>query len=469
MTTDLTRQTALRLGELIHAREVSAVEVVHAHLQQIEALNPRLNAVTRTMADDAERRATEADVRAAAGTPLGPLDGVPFSSKENIDCMGAPTTEGLIAMADNMPLHDAPIVERMKAAGAIPLARTNMPDLGLRVHTDNALHGATLNPWNPDLTCGGSSGGEGVAIASGMSPMGLGNDIGGSVRNPAYCSGILAHKATPHRLPRASSTPPTSWGPAKQYMSVEGPMARSATDLRSMFSIMHGRHPLDPWSVTTPFADASTGARPAIALVPEPAGGDTDPEVAAGVRAAGYALRDQGFDVTEVQPPDLEGVVSTWRDWLGGEIELRREIIDPVLGPDSRKVLDLFHADIGTQNLESTIDALTNRHGHAQAWVHFMQSRPIIVGPVWTQKPFPVGYDIESLDAVQDVMSMLRFTVAANVLGLPATAVPVGLDASGTPLGVQVIGQHHADDLCLEIAAVISESFPIAAPPVHLV
>jgi len=468
-STEITGLTALQLGELIQSREVQAVEVVRAHLTQIDILNPRLNAVTQTLADEAELMAAAADVRAATGRPLSAFDGVPFSVKENIDCLGAPTTEGLLMLADNMPSRDAPTVERMKAAGAIPLARTNMPDLGLRVHTDNALHGPTLNPWDNDLTCGGSSGGEGVAIATGMSPMGIGNDIGGSVRNPAYCSGILGHKPTPHRLPRAASTPPTSWGPAKQLMSVNGPMARSAADLRAMFSIMHGRHPLDPWSVSTPFAEVPTGARPAIALVPEPEGGETSPEVAAGVREVGEVLRARGFEVAEAAPPCLDDVVSAWQVWLAGEVHLRRELIDAVLSPDAKRVLDLLDEEAGEQDLMSTVDALTARHGLAQAWVNFMQTHPIIIGPVWTQKPFAVGFDIESSEAGDEVMSMLRFVVPANVLGLPATSVPVGLDSGGLPRGVQVIGEHHADDLCIEIAEVLGEVFPVEAPPAHLV
>ena len=201
MTDDLWRLNALELGARIHCGEVTSREVVEAHLDRIEATNGAINAVTLIQADEALAAADQAGEEISAGDIRGPLHGVPFTTKENIDVFGTPTTEGIVAFADRMPTADAPIVERLKHAGAIPIARTNMPDFGLRVHTANGLHGETLNPWNPGLTCGGSSGGEGAAIAAGMSPMGLGNDIGGSVRNPAYCCGIAALKTTPHRLP----------------------------------------------------------------------------------------------------------------------------------------------------------------------------------------------------------------------------------------------------------------------------
>ena len=192
--TELWQLDARTLAAKIAAKEVSSVEVVDAHLARIEATNPTINAVTRVLADEARAAAVVADRAVAAGDRLGPLHGVPCTVKQNIDQTGCATNWGLPALADAVPPVDSPVVERMRAAGAIPMARTNCPDMALRIHTDSALFGVTRNPWNLDRTAGGSSGGEGAALAVGMSPIGLGNDIGGSLRNPATVCGIASLK-----------------------------------------------------------------------------------------------------------------------------------------------------------------------------------------------------------------------------------------------------------------------------------
>src|SRR5689334_19342727 len=178
------------LAGLIRDKQVSSREVVQAHLDRIEATNGAVNAVTVTLADAALAAADEAD----RTPPTGPLHGVPFTIKENIDIVGSATTNGVPAFAEAMPSEDSAIVARMKAAGAIPLARTNLPEMALRISTDNPLRGRTNNPWDLGRCAGGSSGGEGAALATGMTPIGLGNDIGGSLRNPAFCNGITAIK-----------------------------------------------------------------------------------------------------------------------------------------------------------------------------------------------------------------------------------------------------------------------------------
>ncbi len=188
MTRELWRLGALDLAGRIAAKELSSREVIDAHLARIEAVNPAVNSVTVTLADEAMAAAAAADQAIAAGHSFGRLHGVPFTVKENLDVAGSPTTAGVAALRDNIAAADAPVVARLRSAGAIPLARTNLPDFALRFHTDNALHGATVNPWNPRLTPGGSSGGEAVALATGMSPLGLGNDLAGLLRMPALCA-----------------------------------------------------------------------------------------------------------------------------------------------------------------------------------------------------------------------------------------------------------------------------------------
>src|SRR3981189_2052985 len=246
--------SAAEMARCIARRELSSAEVVAAHLARIDAVNPALNAIVRVLADEARAAAVLADRRLKAGETVGPLQGVPFTVKENIDMAGLPTTWGMPALAQAVVPADAPVVERMRAAGAIPIGRTNLPDMALRIHTVSSLHGLTRNPWHSGRTAGGSSGGEGAALASGMSPIGLGNDIGGSLRNPANACGIASIRPSAGRGPHAGHAPAEDRMLAVQLMNVQGPMARRIADVRLGLRVLMGAHPRDPWSIDAPFA-----------------------------------------------------------------------------------------------------------------------------------------------------------------------------------------------------------------------
>ena len=297
--TELWKRSAQELAALIASKQVSSTEVVDAHLSRIEAVNPKVNAVVRVMADEARSAAVKADRKVASGEPLGALHGVPCT---NIDMAGLPTTWGVPALSGAVVPLDAPVVERMRAAGAIPIGRTNLPDMGLRVHTDSSLYGLTRNPWNLNRTAGGSSGGEAVALATGMSPIGLGNDLGGSLRNPANACGIVSIRPSAGRVPDAGFVPMQDWLLAVQLMNVQGPMARRVADVRLALQVLIGAHPRDPWSITAPLAGFPLPKPIRVALVPEPPGGPTDPPVRDMVRRAA----DAGYEIVEICPPRYE-------------------------------------------------------------------------------------------------------------------------------------------------------------------
>ena len=309
---ELWRRSASELAALIARKEASSREVVEAHLARIAAVNPKLNAVVKVLAEEARKGADEADRKVAAKDALGPLHGVPFTIKENIDLAGAATTWGLPAFARAVVPLDAPVVERMREAGAVPIGRTNLPDMGLRVHTHSSLHGVTRNPWNAGRTAGGSSGGEAAALASGMSPLGLGNDLGGSLRNPANACGIASIRPSQGRVPDAGVIPAADRPLAVQMMQVNGPMARTVADVRLALEVLSGAHPRDPWSLDPPAERPRDAAARRVAMVAEPPGGSTDSRVAETVRQAGRALREAGYAVEEVAPPRYEDAVSTW-------------------------------------------------------------------------------------------------------------------------------------------------------------
>lgn len=457
---ELWRASAAQLRAAIVSGKVSSVEVVEAHLARVEAVNAKVNAVVRVLAEDARQAAAAADAALARGAEPGPLFGVPFTIKENIDLVGTPTTEGVPAMAQNLAHVDAPVVERMKAAGAIPLGRTNLPDFGLRVHTRSGLHGTTLNPWSAKHNVGGSSGGEGAALATGMSPIGLGNDIGGSLRNPAHCCGIAALKPSFGRIPDAGGGGSSLAG---QLMAVQGPMARRVADLRIGYRILSGVHVRDPWSLPVPL-EGPAPARPIrVALVPEPSGGTTHPSVSAGVRKAGKALADAGYAVEELEPPRLVDAARIWGVFIASELQLALPAFRQIMSADALAFLEPGIAYLRPADLSGYAQNLGERHEVAAAWSEFQGRYPLIVGPVFTQPPFLVGYDSSSPDAAADVLDQLRVVVCANILGLPSVAVPVGI-ADGLPQGVQVIGDRYREDLCLDAAQAIEDALGIFTP-----
>src|SRR5665213_3278008 len=218
---ELWQESATSLAQLIRSGQTSSREVVESHLARIDSVNGAVNAVVEVRSDEVLAAADAADAALKSGEPLGALHGVPFSVKTNLDVAGYATTEGSVALKDVVATANAPTVEKMRDAGAVVLARTNMPDLGLRINAESSLYGATHNPWKHGYTAGGSSGGEAAAIASGMSPRGLGNDIGGSLRNPAYCCGVASIKPSRGRVPQGNRTDTVEMGINGQIMLAE--------------------------------------------------------------------------------------------------------------------------------------------------------------------------------------------------------------------------------------------------------
>ena len=384
---ELWRKGAVELAAMIRDREVSSREVVQAHLDRIEAVNPQLNAIVRLLPEEALAAADAADRAVADGAELGSLHGVPCTVKENIDLAGTPTTQAVRALAEAVAPVDAPQVERLRAAGAIPLGRTNLPDFGLRVHTDSELHGLTRNPWNPQRTPGGSSGGEAAALATGMSPLGLGNDLGGSLRNPAHCCGVASIKPSTGSVPTATVIPPEDWNISFQLMAVEGVMARRVADVRAGFTAIAGQHPRDPLSVPAVFTDLAPGERPAVAVLPDPPGGSTHPEVAAAVRRAADALADDGFKVTEAVPPDYEQAIELWGTILSADLRVIKPLLDQVMGAGGRQFLDYGFEYLPAPDLAAWAAAHTARHGLARRWSLWYQEYPVR----WSRPGWPTA------------------------------------------------------------------------------
>jgi amidase len=449
---------------MIAAKEVSSVEVVEAHLARIDATNPTLNAVTRLLADEARAGAAAADRALAAGEALGPLHGVPFTVKQNIDQVGCSTNWGLPALAEAVPPMDSPVVERMRGAGGIPIARTNCPDMALRVHTDSSLYGLTRNPWDLSRTAGGSSGGEGAALAVGMTPIGLGNDIGGSLRNPATCCGIASLKPSHGRVPSCTLIPAAD-GPASfQLMPVEGPMARRVADVRLGLQVLAGRHPRDPYSVPAPLESPAPEGRPLrVASLPEPPGGDTDTRVADRVRAAADALARAGYEVVDTVPPRFEEAIDVWTQFIVADIRMLQPQIGPLMSDDANRFLGVILDSRPELDLGGYTQVLMARQSIMREWSAWFSSVDLVLTPAWTQLPFEHGWDAATPEQAGDTLTLMRCVMHANVLGLPSACVPAGM-VDGLPVGVLLTADRFADDKTLAAAEAVEAALGLDTP-----
>lgn len=454
MTDALWAKGAGELAKLIRDREVSSREVVQAHLDRIDAVNGVVNAVTVTLAESALAAADDAD--RTPGT--GALHGVPFTIKENIDIVGSATTNGVPAFAQAVPPVDAPIVARMKAAGAIPLARTNLPEMALRIATDNPLRGRTNNPWDLGRGAGGSSGGEGVALATGMTPIGLGNDIGGSVRNPAFCNGIVSIKPTHGRVPQASSIPPIDPPLAVQVMATDGPMARRVADLRLGMEILNGRDARDPRSVDAPLDGLAPDVQ-VVALVTELPGVHLPAPFVDAIRVAGGALEAAGYKVVEATPPEVDTVGVVWTSMM----QLGFRDLVPLLGSImTAPALSIIESLMSVQGMDANT-AFVERNRLQREWSAFFVDHPIVVGPTWCDGQFEHDADIHPETGLATTLARLPFILPGNLLGIPGCAVPTGV-VDGLPTGVQVYADLWRDDLALRGAQVIEDALGTITP-----
>lgn len=465
MTPRLIDLGATELARLISAGEVSSRAVVEAHLARIEDVNSAIGAVTVPLRESALASADACDrARLRAQAPLGPFHGVPFTVKENIDCLGSATTHGAPILRDARPQDDAPIVARLKAAGGIPLARTNMSEMGLRLCTWNPLRGRTLNPHDPRLTVGGSSGGDAAAVATGMAPLGLGNDLGGSLRIPAHCCGVAALKPTTGRVPHVATLAPRDHGLAGQLMLADGALARRVADLRVALSVLAGRDVRDPRSVDAPLVGAAPLARRA-ALVTTLPGGPFDDEsgaAVAAIRRAGAALRAAGWEIVEVEPPELQKVNDLFGKVLGADMAVAMAGLQPFVSPElAGHVRRLCHA--AALDEMTPYEVHTERSRLGRAWSSFFVDHPVAIGPTWGRPVWPIDSDLDAVHGVELLQATVRFTTPGNLLGFPSVALPMGLEA-GLPTSVQIYADSWREDLCLEAAEIIERAAPRVVP-----
>ena len=458
---DLTFLPAVVMAERIRKKKLSPVELVEAHLAQIEKLNPRLNAFVQVDAERARRAAHHAEIAVTQGKTLGSLHGVPISIKSSFEVAGMRCEAGTRLRAGLVATQDAPLVTRLKNAGAIVLGVTNAPELLMAWETDNLLYGRTNSPWDLDRTPGGSSGGEAAAIAAGMSAGGVGSDGGGSIRVPAHFSGICGLKPTPGRIPTTGHFP-VSAGPFA-LIGVVGPMARTVADLKVLFEVMQGPDIGDTCAAPVPVRWPSNNEvkKLNVGYFEDDSRTPVTPETRAAVRTAAEALRGAGFKVDRFQPEELEEARRLWHKFfvVAGGMLLRPMFKegDANLSPILKQFLEWAAAEPGHTG-RTLLDAWIQRDLLRARFFAQMQKYPILLCPTAAIPAFRHGersWQVEGKTV--HYLDAWSYTEFFNLLGNPAAVVPVGQSPEGLPIGVQIAGRPWEEEQVLSVAAALEK------------
>jgi amidase len=341
---------------------------------------------------------------------------------------------------------------------------TNTPEFSLRWHTDNPLHGQTLNPWDPAITCGGSSGGAGASVAAGIGCIAHGNDIGGSLRWPASCNGISTIKPTQGRIPAFNPSAPAERPLMAQFMSSQGPLAREVADVRLGLAVMSRRDMRDPWWVPAPLDGPPPAAPIKVALARLPADLEIDPAIRALIDQAAGFLSDAGYAVAEVETPDISAAWTLWRDLISTEIAtLQAPAMRELGSADFNRALGSILDQADILDGEGYMRAIALRSRLIRDWLAFLEAWPVILAPAAVRPTPAPGADLGEPAAARRIFANdLRYISAINVLGLPAAVTPIGL-VQGHPVGVQLIASRYREDLALNAAATIEARLGVMA------
>ncbi len=452
---------------MIRRREVASREVVDAHIRQIEEVNPRLNAVVCTRFDDARREADDADrrIQSDGASELPPFFGVPCTIKECFALEGMPQTSGLVARKGQLATEDAITVGRLRAAGAIPLGVTNLSELCMWMESNNRVYGRTNNAYDPGRTAGGSSGGEGAIIGSGGAPFGLGSDIGGSIRMPAFFNGVFGHKPSAGLVDNAGQYP-TAHGAANRFL-VTGPLARKAVDLAPLVSILAGTSVGDPREVAL--------AELEVVSIESDGRTHVDERLIEAQRRALSALERRGARIRTVRVPRLARALEIWSAMMGAAggptfsellgngaaFHVGRELARWATGRSPHTLPALFLALVERAPkllAGASKDAINEGRLLKEELTALVGDRGILLYPPYaTLAPRhyePLAFPMRWV-----------YTAVFNVMEMPVTEVPLGLDASGLPLGVQIAASHGNDRLTLAAALALEEELGGWVPP----
>jgi len=461
---EIWRWSATQMARAIAGRKISALECVESAIARIEAVNGVVNAVVDPLFDEARRAAIAADDEISQGKIRGPLHGVPVSVKINIDYAGRPTTNGVEQFQHHIAPVDAPVIKRWREAGAIIVGRTNVPALSFGLFTNNKLYGRTYNPWDRQISPGGSSGGAAVSVATGMVPIAHGNDSGGSIRYPAYCCGIFGIRPTHGRVAHYEATAKVEEDIIGQLVTANGPFARHIDDLRSALNAMAGHDPRDPWSSLVPISPKQTFKPCKVAVLTGLDGVKKDEQVDDAIKMAANWLEDAGYQIEECAPPHYEEA-SALRDKLLIH-ELRRNYLPMIeaYAPEEEinEAYALFDAtpkiDFDRFRL-----GLARRTTILREWLLFMQKYPLVLTPSIWRTPQRIDMYEKPVRLTADEVLELSPQHVSPLLGLPTLAVPTSL-VHGVPMGVQLMASLFDEERLFHAGLVFEENCSFSTP-----
>ncbi|MEP4198818.1 MAG: amidase family protein [Aliishimia sp.] len=438
---------------------LTAIEVTEAAIARMEEVNPDLNAVVENLADAAR---DEAKVLDAKDGPKGPLHGVPVTIKINVDQKGQATSNGVPAFKDLIAAGDAPVVRNLKAAGAVVIGRTNTPEFSFRADTDNPLYGRTHNPWGRHVSAGGSSGGAGSAVMSGIGALAHGNDIGGSLRFPASANGAVTVKPGLGRVPAYNPSQKAERGMLAQSMSVQGLIARTAADLHLSMPALIAADPRDPFHVPMPWRGASLDGPIRVAVSREDFGFGLHPEVATAIDKAASALSDAGYAVETVEPPLARETGEVGYRALMGEVKvLMGDDIRAYGSPELNTIFDEYYLQFPPYEGAELLAKLAQRTHFAREWWLFLEDYPLVLTPFLLKPFFAPGRDAEGPAGVMDALGGAHWSFIMNFIGLPAGNVPTHIaqmPGGAQPIGVQIAGRRWREDLIVDAMQAIEET-----------
>ncbi|HEX8174779.1 MAG TPA: amidase [Pyrinomonadaceae bacterium] len=458
---ELTRLSAARLAELIRARQVSPVEAVEAYLSRVESLNPALHAIV-TLAPDAVERAREMEAVLMRGDGHGALYGVPVTVKDTFDVAGLRSTSGSRVRAERIPDRDAQAVASLRAAGAIILGKTNVPEMALTYDSDNLVFGRTNNPHDYSRTPGGSSGGCAASVAASLSAAGLGSDLVGSIRIPAHFCGIFGLKPTASAVSGVGHCP-RMIGRLKEAASF-GPLARSVEDLSLMFEALAGQAP------SARMEDEESG-RLRVAWYTHDGVARVTEETARAVERAARALAGAGLEVVEARPPGIERAPGLWSERFSPDVlEAMREVYrteedERKAGGAVRALLERSrNAPAKTEAERLAVDEECARLRHAL--IEWMKERPFLLAPVGAVPAFEHGARKVCVEGEEmSVFNAFSYAQSFNTLDLPVVCVPAARTSGGLPIGVQLIGRPNSERSLLKVARILEEALDGFNPP----
>ncbi|MEH7379314.1 amidase family protein [Bacillus sp. JJ1533] len=465
---ELWRWSATELAHGIRTRIISSREAVESCLDRIEEVNPVLNALAEVHAEEALAAADRADLAVKKGEPLGPLHGVPVSTKINVDQAGHVTTDGVVAFKDNIAEKDSPPVANLRKAGAVIVGRSNTPAFSFRWFTNNDLHGITLNPWDKSRTPGGSSGGAASAVASGMMPIGHGNDIGGSVRHPAYACGITGIRPTMGRIPGWAGPPSGDQAPSTQLMATDGPLARSIADLRLALTSMSEFDPRDPLHASVPLIGEPLQKPIRVGLLRDVGIATPTSAVNQALSDAAVQLTEAGYIVEEVSLPLFAEAYRLWYLLVMEDFRTALPVVEQYGDEGMKKAAFNYFANAkewwgDNPGLSDYIKGYARRGTLIVQLQEFLQKYPLLLMPVSTEQAFEQDADLFSVESMRRCMDAQWSMMAIPVLGFPAISVPTGV-ADGLPVGVQLLGRRFREDTLFDAAEVIEAHAQIKTP-----